>query len=285
MKKILLAGLVMALLLTTALAGCVVVKKDAGDLETRSYDLSGFTAVDIGSAFDYEVVRGDAYAVAVTADSDLFDYIEVEQYGATLKVGTEAVHWPKIVWNPTRLRVKITMPRLTGLGISGAAIGDVSGFDAGDDLEVSVSGASRLNLYDTAVGEADFDLSGASDVDLDMTAGGDAAFVLSGASDLDGDLTAGGDIDLDLSGASRLELRGAARNARLDASGASHLDMDSFAVNDAAVAFSGASRGVIRLDGRLDVDLSGASYLDYIGKPQLGAFDVSGGSELESRDG
>jgi hypothetical protein len=61
------------------------------------------------------------------------------------------------------------------------------------------------------------------------------------------------------------------------------LDLENFHVNDANVILSGASHVTINLDGRLDVDASGLSNLEYIGEPTLGTINTSGGSNVNKK--
>ena len=78
-------------------------------------------------------------------------------------------------------------------------------------------------------------------------------------------------------------MQGSANDIVIDASGASRAELAAFPVNNADVKLSGASRGTVNMDGRLDVDLSGASKLDYLGNPTLGTFNVSGASTLTQK--
>jgi hypothetical protein len=56
--------------------------------------------------------------------------------------------------------------------------------------------------------------------------------------------------------------------------------MGNFTVDNAFVDLSGASRASLDIEGRLDVDLSGASLLEYKGNPSLGEIDLSGASSI-----
>jgi len=121
-----------------------------------------------------------------------------------------------------------------------------------------VSGASR----GTASG-----FSSAEDFDM----------VVSGASRVTADIIAG-NAEFGVSGASTIQLEGSASDMVADVSGASRLDLEDFTVDDADVNISGASTGAIKLTGRLDADVSGASTLFYIGEPAMGDISVTGAS-------
>jgi len=259
MKKTILATLTAVLFMSVLLAGCqeVGIVKGSGNLATEEFYFSDFTRVDIGSAFEVNIVQSDSYSVSVTADDNLFDYIQVSKMGTTLKIDLKTAQYIDIT-----TRAEISMPQLRGLELSGATHGTVSGFSSTESLDIEVSGASSLDLAEMSAGDVEFDVSGASKVTGDITAS-DAKF--------------------DLSGASTAQLEGSASDIVVKASGASHVELAGFPVNNADINFSGASTGTVNLDGRLDANLSGASKLSYIGEPTMGTINTSGGSTLNKK--
>ena len=125
-------------------------------------------------------------------------------------------------------------------------------------------------------------MSGASSLDLVEMSAGDIDFEISGASRVTGDIIAS-DADFEVSGAGTVQLQGSANDIVIDVSGASRAELAAFPVNNADVKLSGASRGTVNMDGRLDVNLSGASKLSYIGEPRMGTFNTSGASTLSKK--
>lgn len=264
-----MAMLVGLLLTTLLISGCrsILVTRngdtETGETETRQYNFTEFTRVDIGSAFSYEIKQSDTYSISITAPDNLFDDIKVAKEGQTLKVKIER----EAPWAPFNLgfetpRAVITMPQLYGLDSSGATKGVVTRFSSTDDLDIRVSGASSVELVAIAAGDTNLKISGASEV--------------TGALNAE-------DIDLDVSGASSIQLEGAASDIDIEASGASRLNLAGLTVNNANVTFSGASHGTLNLNGRLDIELSGASELEYIGEPTLGEMDITGASTLKKK--
>jgi len=270
--KILMAVLPVLLIVTVLISGCqtILISKngetETGETETRQYDFSEFTCVDIGSAFSYDIMQSDTYSISITANNNLFDDIKVAQEGQTLIIGMEFPEAPwaiKINTNPGPQAV-ITMPQLYGLDSSGATNGTISDFISTDDLDITVSGASNLELVEISTGDVDFEVSGASNVIGDIEAK---------------------NMELEVSGASTFQLKGSADSITTDVSGASHLKLADLKVENANVTLSGASNGTVNLDGTLDTKLSGASTLKYIGEPIIGRFEISGGSDLSRKDG
>jgi len=257
MKRAIVAILVV-LLTSALLVSCAGAVIGSGKLKTEEYVFSDFNKVEVSSAFEFEIVQSDSYRISITADDNLFEHIQVTKEGNTLKIGIKTI---SIQW-PVTLKVVVTMPQLRGIDISGASKGSVSNFSSTENLDIEVSGASSLELVEMSAGDVDFDISGAGKVIGDMTAD---------------------DVDFDVSGASTVQLEGSASNIVADVSGASRMKLAGFTVNNADVSLSGASNGTVNLSGKLDANLSGASKLEYIGEPTMGAINTSGASTLSKR--
>ncbi len=198
------------------LSGCPGDLIGSGNLETEEYPFTDFTEVEISSAFEFEIDRSGSCSVNVTADDNVIDYVQVSQEGQTLKIGLGTV--PSL--GPVTLRASVTMPQLHALTASGASHGTVSGFNSTEDVNIALSGASRVN-GDITAGNAEFHIDGASTIQLegsanDMVASVDGAshfnlddftvsnadVSFSGASS--GTINLDGTLDADLSGASTL---------------------------------------------------------------------------------
>ena len=207
----------------------------SGNLETEEYAFTDFTRVEISSAFEFEIQQSSSYNISVTADDNVMDYVQVSMDGQTLKIGLGTV--PR--FGPVTLRASVTMPELHGLTVSEASRGDVYDFSSTEDVNITVSGASRVN-GDITAGNIEFDMSGASTVQLegsanDMVAGVSGAsrcnlgsFIVnnadvnfSGASS--GTINLNGRLDATLSGASRLSYIGEPTMGTINTSGASTL--------------------------------------------------------------
>ena len=257
MKRFLALVAVTVVLLTTLL-GCLASVRGSGVLVTEEYDFADFTRLEISNAFQVEVVPSASFSVVITADDNLSEFIRVSRSGRLLRIRLRS----GVSYRSITAVARVEMPALAGLDLSGASRGTVTGFQSSDDVDFRVSGASTLRL-------------------VDVTAG-DAALALSGASNVSGDLTAG-DIEFEVSGASRVDLTGSAADTMVRASGASRVELPDLPSRDADVRLSGASRATVRLDGRLSVNISGASHLEYIGQPTLGTITISGASTLNGR--
>jgi hypothetical protein len=250
-------ALVLAIAALIIVSGCEEIT-GSGDIATWDMDFSDFNKIEIGSAFDAEVVRSDTYLVRITIDKVLYEYLKIDQRGNTLRIGLK----PNYTYTGTTQKAVIQLPDLHRLELSGASKAVVTDFSVTHSL--------------------DFELSGASQIELSPTMAGNSEFKLSGASRVNGNIQMD-DGRFDLSGASHLELWGSADDITIKASGASNVRLPDFPVTSAEVDLSGASHAVISVSDRMDVNLSGGSGLEYSGDPKLGSLNVSGGSTIRER--
>ena len=235
-KAIIIAAIVVAVSVTCTLLvlrGCPGGLVGSGNLETEAYAFADFTKVEISSAFEFEIQQSSSYSINVTADDNVMEYVQVSQDGQTLKIGLRTITW----LGPVTLRASVTMPQLSDLTVSGASRGTVSDFSSNDDLDITVSGASKVT-GDIVAGNVDFDISGASTIQLEGSAN-DMVADVSGASRFNleaftvnnadinfsgassGTVNLNGRLDADLSGASRLWYIGEPTTTDINTSGAS----------------------------------------------------------------
>jgi len=255
-----IVALVSILILGNLLLGCTPIRviTDSGPVVSRDFDLADFTHVQVSNAFKIELIPSETYSVSITANENIFPHIDVSKSGNTLTIGVKDLY---INIGDSTLEARVTMPELWRLELSGASRGKAQGFKSSHDFDLLLSGASTLDM-DMETGNVDFKISGASEVTGHLEAS---------------------DTRVELSGASTLDIEGSAGNTVLRASGASEAALPNFTVNDADIQLSGASDAIIYINGRLDVNLSGGSSLEYGGNPTVGNFSVTGGSKFKSR--
>jgi flagellar basal body-associated protein FliL len=188
-----------------------------GNLETEEVEFTGFTAVEVGWAFEVSITQSSSYSIIITADEKIFDNIEVNQTENKLKIGLE----PDTYADGLFRKAEITMPELDELILSGATRGTAEGFSTSNTFVLDLSGASFLQMTTMNVGDAEIEVSGASTLNARGTAENLVSLV-SGASNMDLSDFPVNNADVNLSGASQATIN---LEGRLDAevSGASNL--------------------------------------------------------------
>ncbi len=229
-----------------------------GHIQTKAYNNIGFDKIEIDNAFQADISYANVFAINITMDSNLFEYLDIRQLGDTLHIGLQKNH---SYFNTTQ-KATITLPDLRGISVSGASKTNINQFNSSNDLNIDVSGAGRLDCTNIKTGDAVIDVSGA----------GQTTGTLSMA-----------DGNIDISGASILQIQGTATNITANIYGASSGKLDNFTVIKANVTVSGASNATVNVSDNIDASVSGVSRLYYIGSPTLGNISVTGASTFTKK--
>jgi hypothetical protein len=254
MKMSVMLAALMGSVLLLATSGCSG-GNPFGPSVDRTYDLTGFTRVEVSSAFRYEIRQSDSYSVVVSAREPEIRGMDVRLEGSTLRVARRAV-----IGGIGPATVRIQMPKIEGLSVSGASRGTASGFASEVPCTIDVGGASRL--------------------DADMQTG-DLNLMVSGASRLTGKIRASR-LNSEASGASHIDLEGSAPLATIEVSGASQWNAPQLLHRNADLNVTGASRANVNVSDSLVLDASGASTVNYTGSPSVKQ-NVTGNSTVRSR--
>lgn len=152
----------------------------AGSGASRSYAVTGFSAVDAAGPDDVDVRVGSGYSIRAEGDPKVLDRLEIVRDGDSLSIRRKQKSG--FSWGGDRgAKVYVTMPRMTGARITGSGdmtIDHVEGdaFTAKTtgtgDLTVSTISVQNATLGSTGTGN--LHLSGtAQSVDLSVTGTGD----------------------------------------------------------------------------------------------------------------
>ena len=187
----------------------------SGEMETRTFDLDDFDAIEMGGAFAVDVSFGNTQSVEITIDDNLWENLEAEVSGGTLELG-----WEKNCDPDGDCKVVIVMKKLERLEVHGACEAEIADFD-GDRFEFNVHGAAELDI-NGQVDELDIDISGAGDVDARDLKAKHVKVRISGAGDAD--LYASESIDARISGAGSLDYWGSPEKKKTKVSGVGSID-------------------------------------------------------------
>jgi hypothetical protein len=258
MKTRLFIIIALTCLIVLTLAGCsgfhFVV--GTGNIFTKTFDFKDFKNIEISNAIQYNISQATEFKVSVSAHENIIPYLDIYQSGPTLIVRMKSGSFSNTDANAT-----IALPELDKLSVSGACKGSVGGFKSNSALSTIISGASQLDL----------------NAEL-----GDSQINVSGASRITGHVVAQ-DAHFNISGASRCELDGNTGTTYIEVSGASRYNCPNLILKNANASVSGASHATLNTAGTLNVEVTGASTLDYYGNPSLNQVNVNGASQLNKK--
>ena len=230
-------------------------------MNTRQFNLSGFNRIAVRFAMELEITQSDTFSIRASGSETFLDNVNIYAEGDKLVVGYRLNILSFLSAPFLHSSVRITLPELRELDIAMAAHGRISGFKSSGDLMVNLAGASKIDLIDISVGDLKWDLSGASHID--------------------GNIETSGNTEIKIAGASHMQLHGKTKDLKINAAGASHLDLKDFQAENASIRLTGASCSLVKLNGKLDIDLEGASNMEYSGQVIMGDVKVNGASNLK----
>jgi len=187
-------------------------ERGSGNIVSEKRSISGFSSVDVSSAFVVEIAAGKEFSVEVQADDNILPLIKTDVNGGTLHIETE-----KSVSTKNEMIVRITAPEIEKIESSGVAKINASGL-TGKSLAISTSGASKIVVAGESA-ELSIDVSGASNVDAEKLNAVNAHIETSGASKVYVNVT--GELHAQATGASRIVYSGEPKTVDVDKSGAS----------------------------------------------------------------
>ena len=189
----------------------------------KDYKISGFNAVDISGDFIVEISQGP-YAVSLDLPEEYAKHVVVRLDEDELEIYyNERTMGVKHFLNRSKLRsyARISLP---------------------SPEEISISGATKLDMQKIKVSNLSIDCDGASEMKLS------------------GDF---GMLDFECSGAFKGSVSGTARVFDVEMSGAANLDAMDLVSNRADVEMSGAGGLKVNATDNLSLECSGASKVEY----------------------
>ena len=126
-----------------ALAGCGLIGVDGnGQRVSEVRALEGFSAVDSEGSLDVLIVRGDAFRVEVSIDSNLLALVQTRVAGDTLAIDTDGpigdvVAGPHII---------VTMPVLRRAAVNGSGGLWAGPFEQAEPVSLAIDGSGALTF-------------------------------------------------------------------------------------------------------------------------------------------
>ena len=154
------------LLLLLAIAGAFFFTACEDDFSTekidKTFDLNGFTEIDLGDAFEIEITKGDTYKVSARGRVRDINDLQLRVHNGRL-----TGKYDSNFHNRKRTEITIQLPELEVLRLTGATKTKLSGFYSDTKkLDLEVNGASELDAH-MEWKQLIIDVSGASEVRLE----------------------------------------------------------------------------------------------------------------------
>ncbi len=226
-----------------AFSACAQEMTGSGKTATETRKVSGFKGLEVGGAFEVELIPSDHESVIIEADEKYISSIKTEVNGSTLEIGIRSNSYKNYKNFNGKMKATVYFKELIAIEASGAAkLHQAKAAPATDKMGIELSGAAKADLQ----------------IDTDKLA-------------------------LETSGAAHVILAGRADKFIIDISGAGKLEADNLLTKSCAIDVSGAGKADLNVKESLTADASGAGSVRYSGNPGKVVTDVSGAGNVSRK--
>lgn len=188
--------------------------KGSGNMKSETRNVSGFKKINAGSAVILEISVQRDFSIVVEGDENLLQYVLTEAKDETLNITTKG----KISLT-NKVKVKISMPELVDLEVSGASEASVSDVKT-ESVKLDANGASKIKISGE-VKNLKAKANGASVIDAENLKSENAEIETNGTSTATVALTK--ELNAEANGASEITYVGEPKTIKQNASGASSI--------------------------------------------------------------
>lgn len=189
----------------------------AGPITTQTYDLKGFTAVEVSGPDDVTIRQGDAFSISARGRKEALDRLEIKLDGPDLVIGRKREGFSFSSSDEDDVDIAITLPRLNKVRLTGSGTIDADSVD-GDAVEAVVTGSGDLKVAKLTGKRADITVSGSGDIEIGGGTIGSGELSVTGSGDIDADglvattlevsVTGSGNVDAQATGKADIRILG-----------------------------------------------------------------------------
>lgn len=199
MRKLALLFLLLPLLAAGCHRGMRADVKGSGKRIVQKRQISPFTSISTEGAFEIEVTCQKDQSLEVEGDDNVLEFVTTDVHGKELQLKSS-----KGYSTSEPVRVKITVPNLEGLSVSGAGRIDIKDMK-NEKFEIDSNGAPNVIVSGTT-NTVDIDSNGAGKIDTHNLRASRAVVDSKGVSRIDLDVKE--QLDITVSGPSTVTYRG-----------------------------------------------------------------------------
>lgn len=170
-----------------------------GPITTQSYDLTGFTGVEVSGPDDVTIRQGDRFSISARGRKEVLDRLEIKLDGAKLVIGRKREGFSFSNHDDGDLNIAITMPRLDAVRLTGSGSIDADAAE-GDTVEAVVTGSGDLKIAKLTGKSAEITVSGSGDIEIAGGTIGSGELGVTGSGDIDADGLVATTLDVSITG-------------------------------------------------------------------------------------
>lgn len=229
------------MILTVLLSALIITAASAQSSGKETRNLKGFTRVNFGVSGNLYIHLGKEFNVTLEGDEDDLKEIITEVSNGKLSIRRDNHFFE---FNNEKVTINITMPEITGLGVSGSGRAEITDpVTEADRIELSVSGSGKISVPDLTADNLECSISGSGNINIG---------------------------------------KGSADKGEITISGSGNYTGQSMEIDHLNVRVSGSGNCTCLAGDELTASVSGSGNVWYSGNPQVDA-RVSGSGKVRSK--
>lgn len=177
---------------------------DAGPVTTQSYALTGFTSVEVAGPDDVTIRQGDSFSITAKGPKAVLERLEIKLDGTQLSIGRKREGFSFSSHDDDDVEIAITMPKLSGLRLTGSGSIDADAVD-GDAVEAVVTGSGDLKVAKLTGKSAEVTVSGSGDIEIGGGTIGSGELNVTGSGDIDADGLVAATLEVSVTGSGNVD--------------------------------------------------------------------------------
>ncbi|WKD50831.1 GIN domain-containing protein [Microbulbifer spongiae] len=185
----------------------------AQEMDSKRFDVDGFTRVSLKGSSHVEVIQGENFSVSVTGPAVAMPYAKAVVKGDTLELSVEdnRQNWFGVVtvtWGQDQeVKFSVTMPQVEGILVSGSGEASAERIE-GESLDLGVSGSGKVYVNKAAAETLSAFVTGSGDLILDRALAISGEASLTGSGDLHIGSIAGEQLSAEIKGSGDMQING-----------------------------------------------------------------------------
>lgn len=267
MKKIILIGLLQAIMLVTGVSLF-------GQTTKENRNPGKFSSIESNSSVDIILKQGSECSIVVEADNDIISKVRTEVTGGRLTIGLERGSFRNI----KVLRATVTLPNLKELQIRGS--GDVTsiGTIEAQDLKIDIYGSGDVDL-DLKSTNTNVEIRGSGDTDLKGLRGNlDISIV--GSGDFEAKEVQLEKLIARIQGSGDVSIIGAAKSSDIEVLGSGDASLKDLKAQTSSVSLRGSGEVEVYASDEIRAEAYGSGDMIIYGNPKVKKVTHRGSGEL-----
>lgn len=176
----------------------------AGPITNQTYDLTGFTGVEVAGPDDVTIRQGDKFSISARGRQEALDRLEIKLDGQRLSIGRKREGFHFGSRDEDDVDIAITMPRLDAVQLTGSGEIDADSVD-GDAIEAALTGSGDLKIAKLTGKSAKVTASGSGDIEIGSGSIAAGKVSVTGSGDIDAEGLVAQTLDVSITGSGNVD--------------------------------------------------------------------------------